>query len=71
MVFISFQKAKVEEKQKDLLPHTRTSKRISVDEKAAVNSSLQELGSGIKLTGNLKSKFEEMVLKKVPANNEL
>jgi hypothetical protein len=46
----------------DKLPHIRTCTRISVDEKEALKSSLAQLGSGIKLTGNLKKKFEEMVL---------
>lgn len=50
--------------KEDKLPHSRTSTRISVDEKEALKSSLAELGSGIKLTGDLRTQFEEMVLRK-------
>lgn len=65
MAFLSFStKSASNQKTEDKIPHERTATRISVDESEAMKSSLAELGNGIRLTGELKEKFLEMVLSK-------
>lgn len=54
---------KDERRNKNILPHTRTSKSVFVDPQSAINSSLSQLGSGIKLSPELQIKFKEQVLK--------
>lgn len=50
-----------ETEQKKIIPHERTNTRLWVDEAAALRSSLKELGDGIVISNEFKSRFEEVI----------